>query len=89
MARNRGNLMRCVRLTLHHVSPANVRAVELQLKMDPTRVEELVTYRFELIRDELETAMRQLERIEKIARERGFMEITDVIDEEVEFGHDF
>ncbi|MBI2466193.1 MAG: hypothetical protein HYV66_03155 [Candidatus Sungbacteria bacterium] len=89
MARETGDLISCLRKTRHHVSVGNagllVAVFRLDVGGDP---EEVVKGRFELIRDELDTALRQVERIKQVAAENGFAEITAIVSEEVEFGHE-
>jgi hypothetical protein len=89
MAREKGDLISCLRKTRHHVSVGNagllVSAFEMGLDVDPR---EMVNARFEMIRDELDTALGQVEKIKQVAEEKGFAEVTAITEEEVEFGHE-
>ncbi len=89
MARKTGDLIACLRETLHHVSHANTKAVAFHIMRDGVESQTLVTGRLDLIRDELQTAMTQLKRIKEVADKQGLSEILDILNEKVEFGHDF
>ena len=83
MARNKGELLHCINATLHHLCPVNIRNFFIMQKDVDAQV-----YRLELIRDEVETVKKQVEKIKKIAEEKRYQEILDILKEEVEFGHD-
>lgn len=89
MAREKGGLISCLRKTMHHVSPSNVGLLKLSIEEGDEDAVECVVYRFALIRDELETAMNQLLRIKEVAEKKGLAEVMSIIEEEVEFGHEW
>jgi len=84
MAREKGNLSACLRKMIHHVAP---HKVELMMRVGASV--DAFKYRFDLVRGEAETVLKQLERITEIAEKKGYKEILDIVNEEVEFGHDF
>lgn len=85
MAQEKGSVASCLRLLQHHVAPGKVRMM-LAVPMD---FEEVLIYRFGLIHEEAQHAIDLLEKIKKIAEEKGYEDISDALRKEVEFGHDF
>ena len=83
MARKKGDLTSCMRLSIHHLSEANLGLMRLLATVDQYE------YRMKLVRNELETALAQVEKIKKIAEKKDFQDVLVILNEEVEFGHDF
>lgn len=83
MAREKGDLLDCLTKLAHHVAPHKPR---LMLGAGCS-IDEL-QYRFNLIREEAEIAEKQVARMKQVAEEKGYKEILDIINEEVEYGHD-
>lgn len=84
MARSRGSLVDCMSATLHHLSSSNIAFVRLGIYDT-----DAVVYRMELIRDEVETAVRQVKRIKEVAEQNGYRDVLDILEEQVEFSHNF
>jgi len=85
MAREKGNALSCLRKLIHHVYPRKA----LLMAAAGALTYDIVEYRNSLVREEAEIALKQLERIREIAKDKGYQEIIDVIEEQVEFGHEF
>ncbi len=82
MARDKGHLLECLRSIEHHVLP---HKVDLMLTTgDPA---EQLRYRFNLVLDEVRTAILQTNKLERVALQEGCRNILAVLHEEVEFGH--
>lgn len=84
----------CLDKALHHLVGTEMRIRSLG---DPeTIVEAIVSefaspdvliYRNDLVREDIEIARGQLEKIKAIAAEKGYSEITAILDEQFEYGH--
>ena len=86
MAREKGDLISCMGLSIHHLSEANLGLIRFLAIADQANQYE---YRMKLVRNELETALAQVEKIKKIAEKKDFQDVLVILNEEVEFGHDF
>ena len=82
MAREKGNLLSCVGKTLHHLHESNIDMFFVYEQNVKAQV-----YRLNLIREEVETAEKQIKKIKNLATEKGYQDILDIFNEQVEFGH--
>lgn len=83
MPRSKGNLIQCVSKLAHHAAPEKV-----DLILGEKDADEMFRQRFALVQDEAQTVMRQLLRIWQVAYSMGYQNILNIIEEQVEFGHD-
>lgn len=84
MAKAKMSLLRCLQLTQHHVMPNKVAVMAVLGKLTTETVE----YRFKLVQENMQSAIDQLTKIQKIAEEVGCREILDALKEPIEAGHD-
>lgn len=84
MAREKGKLLSCLSKLVHHVAPHKIR-----LMLGAGLSVEDLEYRFALVREEAEIAQNQILKMKDVATKKGYQEILDIIEEEVEYGHDF
>ena len=93
-----GNVIVCNSLLLHHLEPGNLwESVLLQFSPGcpwaerlpiSQRVEEVLSYREKIMREEAQEILSRLERIESVARKEGLASVLQILEEEFEFGHD-
>ncbi|MBI4709299.1 MAG: hypothetical protein HY764_03810 [Candidatus Portnoybacteria bacterium] len=84
MAREKGDLINCLEALIHHIAPHKARLMVL----GGYNTQEDIEYRFGLVRGEAELVLKQIERIREVAQNKGYKEILDIINEELEYGHD-
>lgn len=88
--REKGDVLSCLSKLIHHVSPNKTRLILYGvLGCDLPELREVMEYRNSLVREEAEIAEKKLRKILTVAQEKGYQEIIDIINEEVEFGHNF
>ncbi|MDP3800023.1 MAG: hypothetical protein Q8Q90_01205 [bacterium] len=63
--------------------------ISLGLEEEENEIGDAIKYRFDLMREKLQTDVDQIEKIRKLAEEKRLSEVTAILNEEVEFGHDF
>lgn len=83
MAKNKGNLLSCLTKLIHHVAPHKVA-----LMFGVGCTEDDLSYRFNLIRTEAEIVKQQIIRIKEVAERKNYEEVLNIINEELEYGHD-
>ena len=84
MAREKGTLLQCLTATEHHVLPHKVRLMFVTGEVNP----EELKYRFGLVAGEIRNAMAQIKKVEKVAMEKGYADVLEILNEPIEFGHD-
>lgn len=85
MAKERGNIESCLRLTVHHVDPSKV----LLMLIGGALTQEGVEYRFKLVRENLAPVIEKIREIRTAAERGDSQAVLALLDAEVEFGHDF
>ncbi|MDP3764588.1 MAG: hypothetical protein Q8Q95_03120 [bacterium] len=91
----KGGLLNLLRIVRHHATTGLLnhggRMLYISLGLEETENEigEAIKYRFDLMKEELRTAIAQVEKIKRLAEEKGLTEVLAILNEEVEFGHDF
>ncbi len=86
MAKECGTLIGCLRKTAHH---AETGEVLVQLSNVITLSTESFSYRFELIRQNMQSAIAQLRKIQEAADKDNLADIKRLLAEKtLEFGHD-
>lgn len=83
MVREKGPLLYCLQKSAHHMGSGNVEAMMVHGSPDT------IMYRCGLVREEVETAIKQVLKIRAAAEKKGYQDILDILDEPVEFGHNF
>lgn len=80
---NKGSLLDCMNKTRHHLSPAHARIISSGMVLS-----EDIDYRFALCRDEIAIAIRQIKKVRDVATRNGYDDILEILQEEIEFGHE-
>lgn len=84
MAKERGNIERCISKTRHHVTPhkAKLMAAAGVLTLGQ------VAYRFKLVDDNLCEAEKKLREIREAAEKGDCVAVLKAMNDQIEFGHD-
>ena len=90
MAKEKRNLRGCLVLTEHHASPHKARLMVLACTVSPELdIEKELTYRFQLVSENIKAALVQLEKVRVAAEKVGCKEVLNLLKEEtVPCGHD-
>lgn len=84
MAKEHGNLASCIRKTHHHVDKEKDEITTMCNKPDT------IIYRLGLVKEELQTAMTQLRKIQEAADKNDIKEVKKLLaDQNLEFGHEW
>jgi len=85
MFRQKGDVLTVLRSLIHHVSPGKVGML-----MYLEDIEKALAYRFRLIAEEAAGVQNQVEAIQRVATEKGYQDILDLLAEKsIEYGHKY
>lgn len=84
--KEKGKIEECLNKTLHHVQPHKIGMLCLDGAFG---LEQVASYRFKLVTDNLTPVLQMIREI-RVAAEKGDCNaVLEVLNREIEFGHDF
>ena len=90
MAKEKGKIEDCLYKTIHHFTPAHAGMITFAYETRGLAcMEEILKYRFSLAEANLTPVVKKIREIRDAAKAGDCQAVLRILDEEIEFGHNF